>query len=76
MGCVEEPRSFQRQSLALNVLLLLLTVLTMPFGYHLQGPRIAHHRKRRAIIPGFLYVTFFGIKPKFSVQLGRHVHVN
>ncbi|KJA21369.1 hypothetical protein HYPSUDRAFT_87998, partial [Hypholoma sublateritium FD-334 SS-4] len=24
----------------------------------------------------FLYVTFYGLKPKFSVQLGRHVHVN
>ncbi|KAF8068976.1 hypothetical protein FPV67DRAFT_1099573 [Lyophyllum atratum] len=42
----------------------------------ISGPRIQHTRKRRAIIPGFLYVTFFGIRPRFSLQFGRHVHVN
>ncbi|KAF9010229.1 hypothetical protein BDQ17DRAFT_1008692 [Cyathus striatus] len=26
--------------------------------------------------PSFLYVTFVGFKPRFSVQLGRHVHIN
>ncbi|KAF9482283.1 hypothetical protein BDN70DRAFT_443016, partial [Pholiota conissans] len=40
------------------------------------SPRITHQHKRRTVIPGFLYVTFFGMRPKFSVQLGRHVHVN
>ncbi|EEB95759.1 hypothetical protein MPER_05220, partial [Moniliophthora perniciosa FA553] len=32
--------------------------------------------KRHRVIPGFLYVTFYGLKPKFSVQFGRHVHIN
>ncbi|KAF8191818.1 hypothetical protein BJ912DRAFT_963680, partial [Pholiota molesta] len=53
-----------------------LLIEKMPFGFHLQGPRITHHHKRRTVIPGFLYVTFFGLKPKFSVQFGNHVHIN
>ncbi|KAF9449819.1 hypothetical protein P691DRAFT_727273 [Macrolepiota fuliginosa MF-IS2] len=50
------------------------TTFIMPF--HIQGPRIIHTHKRRTIIPGFLYVTFFGLRPRFSMQLGRHVHIN
>lgn len=48
----------------------------MPFGYHLQGPRVAHAHKRHTIIPGMLYVTFIHFRPRFQVQLGRHVRVN
>ncbi|TFK26087.1 hypothetical protein FA15DRAFT_310085 [Coprinopsis marcescibilis] len=57
-------------------------LLSLPFIHHIphmplfvNGPRVTHASRRRTIIPGFLYVTFVNFKPKFSVQLGRHVHI-
>ncbi|KAJ7668028.1 hypothetical protein B0H17DRAFT_226150, partial [Mycena rosella] len=50
--------------------------LLTTMGYHLDGPRITHTHKRHTIIPSFLYVTFIGLKPHFSIQIGRHVHIN